>query len=282
MNDNGAEPHQATFGRVALVTGAARGIGAATVEELCRRGYRVTALDVCSGGVVPPGIGYPLATAADLAQVTERVNAQHPGQILTIQSDVRDREALDMAVNSTLERFGRLDAVVAAAGVVVGGMPQWEMPLDHLETLFAINVMGVWNTAAATVPTLLAQPDPTGCRFVAVTSAAAERGLPKLTGYAASKHAVVGLVRGLAADLVGTGITAVAVSPGSTRTPMLGATADLYDTSPEELGAHQSLRRLLEPSEIAATIALCCSPEGAALNGSVIRADGGFRLASPG
>lgn len=259
--------------RVALVTGAARGIGAATVDELCRRGYAVTALDVCSGGVVPPGIGYPLATPADLADVAGR----NPDRVLPLQSDVRDREALDMAVNATIERFGRLDAVVCAAGVVVGGLPQWETPPEHLETLMAINVMGVWNTAAATVPTLLAQPDPAGCRFVAVTSAAGERGLPKLTAYTASKHAVVGIVRGLAADLVGTGITAVAVSPGSTRTPMLRATADLYDTSPEELGAHQSLRRLLEPEEIAAAIALCCSPEGAALNGSVLHADGGFR-----
>jgi SDR family mycofactocin-dependent oxidoreductase len=259
--------------RVALVTGAARGIGAATVADLCRRGYRVTALDVCSGGDVPPGIGYPLATPADLA----RVAATHPDQILAIRSDVRDREALDMAVNATIERFGRLDAVVAAAGVVIGGLPQWETPPEQLQTLFDINVMGVWNTAAATVPTMLTQPDPSGCRFVAVASAAGERGLHKLTGYSASKHAVVGIVRGLAADLVGTGITAVAVSPGSTRTPMLGATADLYDTSPEELGAQQSLRRLLEPEEIAATIALCCSPEGAALNGSVLRADGGFR-----
>jgi len=261
------------FERVALVTGAARGIGAATVAELCRQGYAVTALDACTGGNVPPGVGYPMATPDDL----EKVTGKFADQVLAVESDVRDREALDTAVNATLVRFGRLDAVVAAAGVVVGGQPQWEMPDEHLRTLIDVNVLGVWHTAAATIPVMLAGDAPARCRFVAIASAAGERGLFNLTGYTASKHAVVGIVRGLAADLVGTGVTAVAVAPGSTRTPMLAATADLYDTTPQELASHQSIRRLIEPEEIAATIALCCSPAGAALNGSVLRADGGFR-----
>lgn len=258
--------------RVALVTGAARGIGAATVAALCAQGYGVTALDACSGGDVLPGVGYPLATPQELDALATRF----PEQVLAIRSDVRDREALDLAVNATIDRFGRLDAVVAAAGVVVGGLRQWDTPDEHLRTLIDVNVLGVWNTAAATIPTLLGQPDPTGCRFVAISSAAGERGLFNLTGYAASKHAVIGIVRGLAADLVGTGVTAVAIAPGSTRTPMLQATADLYATTPQDLADHQGIRRLIEPEEIAATIALCCSPEGAALNGSVVRADGGF------
>jgi SDR family mycofactocin-dependent oxidoreductase len=258
--------------RVALVTGAARGIGAATVAELCRQGYAVTALDICSGGNVPPGVGYPMATPDNLRAVA----AAFPDQVLAVESDVRDREALESAVNATLVRFGRLDAVVAAAGVVVGGLPQWETPDAHLQTLLAVNVKGVWNTAAATIPVMLAGPDPSGCRFVAIASTAGERGLFKLAGYVASKHAVIGIVRGLAADLVGTGLAAITVAPGSTNTPMLAATADLYESTPQDLAEHQGIRRLLEPEEIAATIALCCSPAGAALNGSVVRADGGF------
>jgi len=261
------------FERVALVTGAARGIGAATVIELCRQGYAVTALDACSGGNVSPGVGYPMATPDDLDLVAK----QFPDRVLAIESDVRDREAIHSAVNATLVHFGRLDAVVAAAGVVVGGLSQWETPDEHLRTLIDINVLGVWNTAAATIPVMLAGDAPAQCRFVAVASAAGERGLFNLTGYTASKHAVIGIVRGLAADLVGTGITALAVAPGSTRTPMLSATADLYESTPADLAAHQAIRRLIEPEEIAAIIALCCSPAGAALNGSVIRADGGFR-----
>jgi SDR family mycofactocin-dependent oxidoreductase len=264
------QPH--STGRVALVTGGARGIGASTVAELLRRGYAVTALDVAAGADVPAGLGYPLATPTDLAAVA----ALDPDRVLCLESDVRDREALDMAVNSTVDRFGRLDAVVAAAGVVVGGRPQWETPDEHLRTLFAINVEGVWNTAAATIPTLLDQPDPSCCRFVAVTSTAGERGLRNLTGYAASKHAVIGIVRGLAADLAGTGVCATAVAPGSTRTAMLSATADLYGTTPAAIAQRQSLGRLIEPEEVAEVIALCCSPAGAALNGGVVRTDGGF------
>jgi SDR family mycofactocin-dependent oxidoreductase len=258
--------------RVALVTGAARGIGAATVDELVRQGYAVTALDICSGGNVPAGVGYPFATPTDLAGLAQR----HPERVLAVESDVRDREALESAVNATVVRFGRLDAVVAAAGVVVGGRPLWETPDEHLQTLLDINLRGVWNTAAATLPVMLASDHPSACRFVAVASAAGERGLFNLAGYVASKHAVIGIVRGLAADLTGTGVTAVAVAPGSTRTAMLSATADLYDATPHQLAEHQGIRRLIEPAEIAATIALCCSPEGAALNGSVVRADGGF------
>ena len=258
--------------RVALVTGAARGIGAATVSELVRLGYAVTALDACRGGDVPPGVGYPLATPDDLKFVA----AQAPDRILAVEADVRDREALESAVNATLVQFGRLDAVVAAAGVVIGGLPQWETPEAHLRTLIDVNVLGVWNTAAATIPVLLNGESPGDARFVAIASAAGERGLFKLTGYTASKHAVIGIVRGLAADLVGTGVTAVAIAPGSTDTAMLAATADLYNATPGELADRQGIRRLLAPEEIAATIALCCSPAGAALNGSVVRADGGF------
>jgi SDR family mycofactocin-dependent oxidoreductase len=261
-----------SFDRVALVTGAARGIGAATVAELCAQGYAVTALDVCSGGSVAPGVGYPMATPDDLRSLADRF----PDRVHPVESDVRDRGALESAVNATLARFGRLDAVVAAAGVVVGGQSQWETPDEHLETLMDVNVRGVWNTAAAALPVMLDGPNPRGCRFVAVASAAGERGLFKLAGYVASKHAVIGIVRGLAADLVGTGVAAIAVAPGATDTAMLAATAALYESTPQDLAAHQGIRRLLEPEELAATIALCCSPAGAALNGSVVRADGGF------
>ena len=177
------------------MTGAARGIGAATVLELCRQGYSVTALDVCSGGNVLPGVGYPMANRANL----DAVAAAFPDRVLAVESDVRDREALESAVNATLVRFGRLDAVVAAAGVVVGGLSQWETPDEHLQTLLDVNVKGVWTTAAVTVPVMLAGPAPGGCRFVAVASAAGERGLFKLAAYVASKHAVIGIVRGLAA-----------------------------------------------------------------------------------
>lgn len=258
--------------RVALVTGAARGIGAATTRALCARGDRVVALDVCSGEDAPPGVDYCLAAGDDLAGVA----AQFPRQVLPVEADVRDLDALRAAVDHAVDRWGRLDLAIAAAGVVAGGGPLWETPADHLCTLLDVNTIGVWNTAAAVLPVMLASPDPSTCRFVAVASAAGERGLFHLAGYTASKHAVIGIIRGLAADLRGTGVTAVAVSPGSTDTEMLDATAALYGTTPDDLVRHQAIGRVITPEEIASAIVWACAPEGAVLNGSVINADGGF------
>lgn len=254
--------------RVALVTGAARGIGAATVKRLVHDGYRVLALDECAGTASP----YPLPTRAELYAVADG----HLDQVVAHVGDVRDPAALSAAVTEALERWGRLDVAVAAAAVIRGGLPLWETDPADLDLLWDVGVRGVWNTAAAAVPAMLAGPDPHGCRFVAVASAAGSTGLFRLAAYTTVKHAVVGLVKGLAADLVGTGVTASAVSPGATRTPMLAATAALYDVPVADLIAHQGIARVIEPEEIAATIALCCSLEGAVLNGSVVHADGGF------
>jgi SDR family mycofactocin-dependent oxidoreductase len=259
--------------RVALVTGAARGIGAATVRRLVADGLRVLALDSCQGGDQREGPGYPLASEADLNALAAGLG----DRVLPVVADVRDRGALASAVAAAVGRWGRLDAAVAAAGVIAGGHPLWETTDSVLDLLWDVNVKGVWNTAAVAVPAMLRGPDPSGCRFVAVASAAGSHGLYLLSAYTTAKHAVVGIVRGLAADLVGTGVTAAAVSPGSTDTAMLAATARIYGVdSVGALAEHQLLRRVITPAEIAATIAYCCSPAGAVVNGTVLHADGGF------
>ena len=255
--------------RVALVTGAARGIGAATVRGLVAASVRVVALDWCVGK--DSAAGYPQAAKADLDTL---VASLPDGWVDPIVGDVRDPAALAAAVGAATRRWGRLDIAVAAAAVIAGGRPLWED--DSLDLLWQIDVAGVWNTAAAAVPVMLAGPDPSGCRFVALASAAGSRGLFHLAAYNAAKHAVVGLVKGLAADLAGTGVTACAVSPGSTDTAMLAATADLYAVTPDDLAGHQLLRRPLTPDEVAATVVHACSRAGAVLNGSDVAADGGF------
>ncbi len=240
--------------RVALVTGAAGGIGSATVARLVAADHAVVAFDV-----------------------REQTRHLESDVVVPVVGDVRDRAALEAAVGLAVERFGRFDAVVAAAAVIAGGRPLWETDPAELDLLIDVDTKGVWNTAAAAVPVMLDQPDPSGCRFVAVASAAGHRGMFGLSAYNVAKHGVVGLVRGLAADLVGTGVTAAAVSPGSTRTPMLDTTADVYDLpDAEHFARHQLIRRLLDPDEIAAAIVFCCSVEGAVVNGGVIQADGGF------
>ena len=261
--------------RTALVTGAARGIGRATVDVLVSQNYNVIALDSCgaSGPQRPAGVEYALAAPEELFSL----EASHPGRVLAQVGDVRDAGALTDAAALAIDRFGRLDAAVAAAAVIIGGQPLWQTPESHLRSLLDVDVVGVWNTAVACIPAMLAGPAPQECRFVAVASVAGTQGLFRLSGYNVAKHAVIGLIKGLAADLVGTGVTAVAVSPGSTRTPMLDATASVYGlTDVDEFASSQLVRRLLEPHELGAIIAFCCSPNGAALNGSVIDASGGF------
>lgn len=254
--------------RVALVTGAARGIGAAVVERLAASGVHVVAVDWCAGTSAQP---YAMPTRDDLERV-----ASSRSNVEARVADVREARALQDVVADIVREHGRLDVAVAGAAVITGGSPLWEADLEELDLLWDIDVRGVWNTAAAVVPAMLAGPSPQSCRFVAVASVAGGQGLYHLAGYTAAKHAVVGIVRGLAADLVGTGVTAVAVSPGSTSTAMLARTAEIYDTSVDELAEHQLLRRPLAAAEVAATIVHCCTPEAAALNGGVVQVDGGF------
>ncbi|WP_063064241.1 mycofactocin-coupled SDR family oxidoreductase [Nocardia violaceofusca] len=255
---------------VAIVTGAARGIGAATVHRLDAAGWRVVAVDICRDD---PALGYPLGTRDQLAAVA----AAHAGTVLAVEADVRDIESLSHAVELGMDRFGRLDAAVAAAAVMTGGRPLWETTHADWAPMFDIGVHGTANLARVAVPAMLARPEPRTGRFIALASAAAHHGMWHLSGYNAAKHAVVGLIKGLAHDLRGTGITATAVSPGSTRTALLTETARLYhlDTV-DDFASHQLLDRILEPDEVAATIAWLCTPESAAVTGSVVHADGGF------
>lgn len=256
--------------RVAVVTGAARGIGAAVVDQLAGQGWRVLAVDICAD---IPGAAYPLASRADLTAVAKR----WPDAVLEFVADVRDPKAMTEAVATAEREFGGVDAAVAAAAVMAGGHPVWETTDAEWDVLFDTGVRGVFNLARAAVPALLRRPEPRSGRFVALASAAAHTGLWHLAGYNAAKHAVVGLIRGLATDLRGTGVTAAAVSPGSTRTAMLDATAALYDLgSVEEFSQHQLTERLLAPQEVAAAVSWLCSEQASAITGSVVHADGGF------
>lgn len=260
--------------RVALVTGAGRGIGAAVVHRLARSGWRVVATDRCADD---PRVPYPLASREQLAAVA----AEHGDAVVDLAADVQDPAALRQAVEVARERFGGLDAAVAGAGIIAGGEPLWESGDERWDAqwdaLFSVGVKGVANLARAAVPALLQRPRPRSGRFVALASAAAHHGLWHLAGYNAAKHAVVGLVKGLASDLRGTGVCATAVSPGSTRTDMLAATARLYDLEGvDEFATHQLVDRLLEPDEVAAAVCFLCSPESSAITGTVVHADGGF------
>lgn len=253
-----------------MVTGAARGIGAATVHRLAGAGWRVVATDACCDD---PDVDYPLGTRAEL----EGVCAPYDGAVLAHVADVRSVAALQAGVQLALDRFGGLDAAVAGAAVMAGGKDAWEESDSTWRLLLDVDVLGVLNLARAAVPALLQRPEPRSGRFVAIASVAAERGLWRLSAYTAAKHAVLGLVRGLAADLRGTGVTSTAVSPGSTDTAMLRATAALYEMPEvQEFAAHQLIDRLIDPAEVATVIGWLCAAEAGAVTGSVVQVDGGF------
>ncbi len=265
-------------GRVALVTGAARGIGAATVITLAASGWAVLAVDSVADN---PALPYPMGTPAELAGVLAEATRRAGGddRVLGFVADVRDLSALRDAVAHAHQRWGGLDAAVAVAGVVAGGAPLWEVPPEQEKAVLDIDLGGVINLARAAVPALLRRASPRAGRFVAVVSAAATRGLPNLAAYCAAKAGVTGLIRSLAAELGPTGITVNAVSPGSTATPILDESARLYSLpDAAAFAAQQPFHRLLDPFEIAAVLAFLAGPDSSGMTGAIVPVDGGLTL----
>jgi SDR family mycofactocin-dependent oxidoreductase len=169
--------------------------------------------------------------------------------------------------------------VVAAAGVIAGGDVAWKTSDDVWSANLEVNLTGVWRTARATVPALLARPEPRSGRFVAIASAAGLGGHPRLSAYVAAKHGVIGLVRSLAVELGQLGITANAVCPGSTATRILEASAEVYHLEgTDEFAVHHPIGRLLEPDEIASAVAWLCGPDQSAVTGVALPVDGGMTV----
>jgi SDR family mycofactocin-dependent oxidoreductase len=256
--------------RVAVVTGAARGIGAATVRRLASDGWQVVAVDVCAGD---PAIGYRLAGRDELEALA------HVGEVTPVVADVREVAPLQRAVDVATSTYGGLDAAVAVAGVIAGGAPHWETDVAAERAVVDVDLVGVLNLARVAVPALLARPEPRSGRFLAVASSAATQGLPRLAAYCAAKAGVCGFVRGLAADLRGTGVTANAVSPGSTDTAMLAESARLYGLDDVlAFAAQQPVERLIAAEEVAAALAWLAGKDTGAVTGATIAVDGGLSL----
>jgi SDR family mycofactocin-dependent oxidoreductase len=263
--------------RSALVTGAGRGIGAATVLGLALEGWRVVAVDRCADD---PRLPYPLASEDELAAVVAEAGELAGGadRAVAVVADATDEGALAAAV-AEADRWGGLHAVVANAGAIAGGVPAWELSPERQQAVLDVNLGGAMTAARVGIPAMLAQPEPREGRFVAVASAAATRGLPGLAAYCAAKAGVAGFVRALAADLRGTGITANAVAPGSTRTALLDESARLYDlSSADDFAAQQPVERLLEPAEVAAAIVWLAGPAASGVTGATLAADGGLSV----
>ncbi|HEX3830361.1 MAG TPA: mycofactocin-coupled SDR family oxidoreductase [Solirubrobacteraceae bacterium] len=255
---------------VALVTGAARGIGAATVAGLTAAGWTVVAVDACADD---PRLPYPMATRAELDAVAGATGAQ------AVVADATDTEGMRAVIAGAERRHGGLDAFIAGAGVIAGGVPLWEMPIEQERAVLSTCLDGVLVGARVAIPALLRRPQPRSGRFIAVASAAAIRGLPMLAAYCAAKAGVVGAIRALAMELRGTGVSANAICPGSTRTPILDESARLYELpGAEAFASQQPVERLLEPAEVAALLVWLAGRESSGLTGAVVPVDGGLTV----
>jgi SDR family mycofactocin-dependent oxidoreductase len=255
-------------GGLAVVTGAARGIGAAVARKLAAEGWSLLLVDACAP---QPPADYPMPGPDDLAQTARYCVAAGAGQVAELIADVGDG-AVRGALRDALG--GRVPSAVVTAAGVIRGDQAWAVPDDAFGLMMRVNLSGVRHLADACVPAMI---EAGAGRFVAISSAAALRAMPMLAAYSAAKGAVVSYVRALAADLAGTGVTANVVCPGSTRGPMLAASASLYGLPDQESFAAQALlRRLLDPAEVAVVVAWLCGPDAGALTGAVIPVDAGL------
>ncbi|WP_197518691.1 mycofactocin-coupled SDR family oxidoreductase [Mycobacterium sp. ACS1612] len=202
-------------GRVAFITGAARGQGRAHAIRLATEGADIIAVDVC--GPISETITYPLATSEELAETVAAVEATGR-KVLAREVDIRDLAALQQVVADGVEQFGRLDVVVANAGVLSWGR-MFEMSEEQWDTVIDVNLNGTWRTIRAAVPAMIEAGN--GGSIIVVSSSAGLKATPGNGHYSASKHGVVALTNALAIEVGEYGIRVNSIHPYSIDTPMV-------------------------------------------------------------
>jgi SDR family mycofactocin-dependent oxidoreductase len=267
-------------GKVVLITGAARGQGRSHAVRFAEEGADIVALDVCHDLDTVP---YPLATAEDLAETVKEVESRDR-RILSFEADTRDYGRLESIVSEAVSEFGRLDIVVANAGICTAA-PVWEMTQEAWREMIDVNLTGVFNPVRAALPSIMAQGP--GGSIVLTSSAAGINAFPNMAHYTAAKHGVTGLMRSLAVELAPHGIRANSVHPTTVDTPMVQNPAfwALLGSEDQE-GAKpgfQSLNALpvpyVEPIDITNAVLYLASDEARYVTGVALPVDAGGAMA---
>jgi 3-oxoacyl-[acyl-carrier protein] reductase len=242
-------------GKVAIITGAGRGIGYATALKFGREGAIVIACDI----------------NADQAQQAARDVAEAGGEAMGFQIDVRDPDSLSRMVGAVVGRYGRIDCLVNNAGIVHDSTLK-NMTEEQFDSVIEINLKGVYNCTKAVVDVMLKQNSGVILNASSIVGIYGNFGQ---TNYAASKFGVIGMVKTWARELGRKGIRANAVCPGFVSTPILGRIPEKVLKALEE---RVPLGRLAHPEEIANTFAFLASDEASYINGAVIEVSGGLTL----
>jgi len=251
--------------KVILVTGGTSGIGRACTERFARDGAKVLAMSI----------------QAEAGKSLAGRLGREGHDCLFHYGDVSREADVKAAVDLAVEKFGRLDAVVANAGVL-RSQKITELTVDDFHAVVNVNLLGAALVAKHAIPVMERQG--AGC-ICFTTSVAAEIGFPEHGVYSASKAGVVALMRCLTTDHSPNGVRFVAVSPGTIDTPMLAASCEGWDKPKEELYADVArkipVRRLGQPDDVARTVAFLLSDDAGFINGSVVHLEGGTLALPP-
>lgn len=260
-------------GKVAFITGAGRGQGRSHAIRLAEEGADIVATDIAvpDRGVLP----YVLASKDDLEETAALVRATGR-DCLTHVADVRDIDALRGAVAAGLARFGRLDTVIANAGVITSGRA-WELSEDAWDTVVDTNLKGTWNTVRATVPHLIDAGR--GGSIVLISSAAGIRGHVAYAHYAASKHGVVGLMKSLSNELGTHQIRVNTVHPTGVSDTGLGLDHTVEELLAEfplfGIAAMNTMADFVEPRDVSNAVLFLASDESRYVTGLQMTVDAG-------
>ncbi|WP_375404899.1 mycofactocin-coupled SDR family oxidoreductase [uncultured Amnibacterium sp.] len=273
-------------GKVAFITGAARGQGRGHAVRLAQEGAEIIAVDIAES---IPGMDrfYPGASRADLDETVAQVEALDR-RIVAVQADVRDFTALKAALDKGVAELGHVDVVSANAGIFQFGDKTEDVSDDDWDTVNDINAKGVWHTAKAAIPHLKQQG--TGGSIVLTSSTAGLMGTPNVAAYTASKHAVVGIMKTLALELAPQSIRVNSVHPTGVDTQMIRneATYRLFlpDTEhPTDEQAEAVFRTTnalpipwVEPIDISNAVLFLASDEARYITGLELKVDAGYTL----